>query len=78
MYLLIRKQSGLLYFAGKLDTATACDKVSGYGDFSVKAQLADENHVAMTSTFVKGSPYIYTEYGDTKSVYISSSALHQF
>ena len=58
-----------------LDTATACDKVSGYGDFSVKAQLADENHVAMTSTFVKGSPYIYTEYGDTKSVYISSSAI---
>ena len=29
----------------------------------------------MTSTFVKGSPYIYTEYGDTKSVYISSSAI---
>lgn len=54
-----------------LDTATACDKVSGYGDYSVTAQLADDNHVAMTSTFVKGSPYIYTEYGDTKSVYIS-------
>ena len=58
-----------------LDTATACDKVSGYGDYSVTAQLADDNHVAMTSTFVKGSPYIYTEYGDTKSVYISSSAI---
>ena len=43
-----------------LDTATACDKVSGYGDYSVTAQLADDNHVAMTSTFVKGSPYIYT------------------
>ena len=58
-----------------LDTATACDKVSEYGDYSVTAQLADDNHVAMTSTFVKGSPYIYTEYGDTKSVYISSSAI---
>ena len=54
-----------------LDTATACDKVSGYGDYSVTAQLADDNHVAMTSTFVKGSPYIYTEYGDTRSVYIN-------
>ena len=37
-----------------LDTDTACDKVAGYSDFSVTAQLADDNHVAMTSTFVKG------------------------
>ncbi len=58
-----------------LDTATACDKVSGYSDYSVTAQLCDDNHVAMTSTFVKGSPYVYTEYGDTKSVYISSSSI---
>ena len=58
-----------------LDTATACDKVSGYSDYSVTAQLCDDNHVAMTSTFVKGSPYVYTEYGDTKSIYISSSSI---
>ena len=55
-----------------LDTATACDKVSGYGDYSVTAQLADDNHVAMTSTFVKGSPYIYTEYGEVSLYFIIS------
>lgn len=58
-----------------LDADTACDKVSGYGDYSVTAQLCDNNHVAMTSTFVKGSPYVYTEYGNTMSVYISSSSI---
>ena len=58
-----------------LDTDTACDKVAGYSDFSVTAQLADDNHVAMTSTFVKGSPYIYNEFGDTEAFTISSSSI---
>ena len=56
-----------------LDTSSACDKVAGYGDFSVTAELCDDSHVAMKSTHVKGSPYVYTEYGDTKTVFISSS-----
>lgn len=56
-----------------LDTSSACDKVAGYSDFSVTAQLCDEDHVAMTSTFVKGSPYIYTDYTDTESFTINSS-----
>ncbi len=56
-----------------LDTATACDKVCGYSDFAVKAQLCDDDHVAMTSTFVKGSPYVYTEYGDTETIYVQKS-----
>jgi endoglucanase Acf2 len=56
-----------------LDTASACDKVSGYSDYTVTAQLCDDNHVAMTSTFVKGSPYIFTEYGDTQTIFITSS-----
>ena len=58
-----------------LDTATACDKVAGYGDYSVTAELCDDSHVAMKSTHVKGSPYIYTEYGDTQTAFISSSSI---
>ena len=58
-----------------LDTATACDKVADYSDFAVTAELCDDNHVAMKSTHVKGSPYVYTEYGDTETVYISSSSI---
>lgn len=58
-----------------LDNATACDKVIGYSDYSVTAGLYDDAHMAMKSTFVKGSPYVYTEYGDTESIYISSSSI---
>ena len=57
-----------------LDTASACDKVMNYSDYSVKVGLCDDNHVAMQSTHVKGSPYIFTEYGTTRTIYISSSA----
>lgn len=55
-----------------LDTSSACDKVSGYGDFSVTAQLCDDDHVAMENTFVKGSPYIYSDFKDTRSFTINS------
>ncbi len=57
-----------------LDTASACDKVMDYSDYSVKVGLCDDNHVAMQSTHIKGSPYIFTEYGTTRTIYISSSA----
>ena len=58
-----------------LDTASACDKVVDYSDYSVTAGLYDDSHMAMKSTLVKGSPYVYTEYGDTQTVYISSSSI---
>lgn len=58
-----------------LDNASACDKVMDYSDYSVTAGLYDDSHLAMKSTFVKGSPYIFTEYGDTETIYISSSGI---
>lgn len=58
-----------------LDTSSACDKVVDYSDYSVTAGLYDDSHMAMKSTFVKGSPYVFTEYGDTETIYISSSSI---
>lgn len=58
-----------------LDNSSACDKVMDYSDYSVTAGLYDDSHMAMKSTFVKGSPYIFTEYGDTETIYISSSSI---
>lgn len=58
-----------------LDIATACDKVISYGDYHVTAGLYDDDHMAMKSTFVKGSPYVFTEYGDTRTVFITSSSI---
>ena len=58
-----------------LDNTSACDKVIDYSDYSVTAGLYDDSHMAMKSTFVKGSPYIFTEYGDTETIYISSPSI---
>ncbi len=40
-------------------TGSAYDRVHDYSDYTVDLQLCDENGVAMTTTHVKGSPYIY-------------------
>ncbi len=55
-----------------IDTKTARDVVSGYGDYSVKAQLRDDDHIAMTTTFVKGSPYIFADMAGSNSFFIAS------
>lgn len=42
-----------------LETSTAYDRVHDYSDYAVDLQLCDDNGVAMTTTHVKGSPYIF-------------------
>ncbi len=58
-----------------LDSASSYDKVLDYSDYSVTLGLYDDSHRAMKATFVKGSPYIFTEYGDTRTIYVSAPAL---
>ncbi len=53
------------------------DRVEGYGDYSVDLGLCDEDGLKMVATLVKGSPYIFTEYTEDKSVYISASSIKQ-
>lgn len=55
------------------ETSSAYDRVSGYGDYHVTLDLCDDNGVQMQSTFVKGSPYIFSEFGKNTIVYISAS-----
>lgn len=61
-----------------LDGSTAYDRVHNYGDYSVDLQLCDENGVAMTSTHVKGSPYIYATFNNKENISISSSSFDGF
>ena len=68
-------ETDLYILPENLDTATACDKVIDYGDYSVTAGLYDESHRAMKSTHVKGSPYVFTEYESTRTIYISAANL---
>ncbi|MGN0352285.1 MAG: discoidin domain-containing protein [Roseburia sp.] len=58
-----------------LDALTAYDQVSGYGDYSVDLDLCDKNGVAMTTTLVKGSPYVFMEFGDRMSAFVSGSSI---
>ncbi|MBQ9885559.1 MAG: discoidin domain-containing protein [Lachnospiraceae bacterium] len=58
-----------------LDALTACDIVSGYSDYAVNLDLKDKNGIQMKSTFVKGSPYIFTEFPNGMSAFISGSSI---
>ncbi len=58
-----------------LDPATAYDQVSGYSDYAVDIELCDKNGTAMTTTFVKGSPYVFAEFGDRMSAFLSGDSI---
>ncbi len=53
------------------------DRVEGYGDYHVDLGLCDEDGLKMKSTFVKGSPYIFTEYEGNDTVFINSSSIEE-
>lgn len=56
-----------------MDTTEVYDKVVGYSDYAVKTQLCDANGPVMTNTFVKGSPYLFAEFGNTQDAVIYST-----
>ncbi len=75
----ITEESPDLYILPEsLDTDTAYDRVHDYSDYSVDLQLCDENGVAMTSTHVKGSPYIYCDFENKQTVYVTVPNLTSF
>lgn len=47
------------------------DRVSGYSDYTADIDLCDDNGVRMRTTFVKGSPYLFTRFEKTKTLYLS-------
>ena len=54
-----------------VDTNTAYDRLHKNSDWAAELQLMDDNGVVMTSTHVKGSPYIYCDFGTREKVYIN-------
>ncbi len=57
------------------DANSGYDRVEDYGDYSVKLGLMDDNELQMTSTVVKGSPYIFNEFCNNTVAYISGSTI---
>ncbi|SDX48978.1 discoidin domain-containing protein [Paenibacillus sp. CF384] len=50
--------------AGNISTTNVKNKITGYGDWSATVALSDNDTPKMTTTFVKGSPYLYSEFSD--------------
>ena len=58
-----------------MDASTTRTEVSDYSDFAVKVNFRDDDHIGMTNTIVKGSPYTYTEFGNVTEAYLYSTAI---
>jgi hypothetical protein len=67
------RNTDLYLMANNINTAEMDSKVSGYGDYSANIVLSDNDTEKMKTTFVKGSPYIYTQFSDSNSPEIYST-----
>ncbi|MWC30984.1 hypothetical protein GON22_23115 [Paenibacillus sp. MMS18-CY102] len=56
--------------ANNINPMTMSAKVDGYGDYSVRAVLSDDNTFKMKTTMVKGSPYLFNEFSDPSSPFL--------
>lgn len=56
--------------ASNINPLNMSAKVDGYGDYSVRAVLSDNDSFKMKNTMVKGSPYLYSEFADPASPFL--------
>ncbi|MFD2880512.1 hypothetical protein ACFTAO_38560 [Paenibacillus rhizoplanae] len=62
--------------AGNINTSGMSNRITGYGDWSATAVLSDGAAEKLKTTFVKGSPYLYSQFSDPSSpeVYLPAGA----
>ncbi|WEK55864.1 MAG: discoidin domain-containing protein [Candidatus Cohnella colombiensis] len=61
--------------ANNISPATILNRITGYSDWSVDVVLSDNNVDKMKTTFVKGSPYLYSLFNDatTPEIYLPAT-----
>ncbi|NLA52718.1 MAG: coagulation factor 5/8 type domain protein, partial [Alcaligenaceae bacterium] len=64
--------------ANNINPLTMETKVDRYGDWSVDVILSDDHTPKMKNTFVKGSPYLFSEFADPDTVEIYSNVAVRF
>jgi endoglucanase Acf2 len=69
------KNIDLFLMANNINTTNMNSKISGYGDYSATVVLSDNSTEKMKTTFVKGSPYIFSQFSDPNSAEIYSTAI---
>ncbi|ANS76332.1 coagulation factor 5/8 type domain protein [Paenibacillus yonginensis] len=61
--------------SNNINPANIETKISGYGDYSASVILSDDDTAKMTTTFVKGSPFIYNTYENPDAVILQSPVM---
>ncbi len=69
------KNIDLFLMANNINTSEMDSKIDGYGDYSANVVLSDDDTQKMKTTFIKGSPYVFTEFSDPNSPEIYSTAV---
>ncbi|WP_235775546.1 MULTISPECIES: discoidin domain-containing protein [Paenibacillus] len=57
----------LYLMASNINTSSMSNRITAYGDWSADAVLSDGATDKMKTTFVKGSPYLYSQFSDPAS-----------
>ncbi|MUG68452.1 coagulation factor 5/8 type domain protein [Paenibacillus campinasensis] len=65
----------LYLFVNNIHPAEMETKISGYGDYSASVILSDDDTAKMSTTFVKGSPFLYNTFENPDAVIIHSPVL---
>lgn len=68
----------LSFLPENINTKEAYDRVSGNGDYSATIDLCDDSGMLMSTTYVKGCPYLFSELGEIKTLYLSVQNLVKF
>lgn len=63
--------------ASNINTTQMKVRVTGYGDFHVQSVLSDDATDKFKTTFVKGSPYVYSQFSDGNAAEIYSPLIAQ-
>ncbi|MBK1811142.1 discoidin domain-containing protein [Clostridium sp. YIM B02505] len=69
------KNIDLFLMANNINSPEMNSKISGYGDYSASVVLSDNDTAKMKTTFVKGSPYVFTEFSDPNSAELYSTVV---
>ncbi|MCM3697977.1 discoidin domain-containing protein [Paenibacillus macerans] len=65
----------LILSQANINPADVVTKISGYGDFSASVVMSDDETAKMTTTFVKGSPFLYNTYENPDAVILQSPVI---
>lgn len=65
----------LILSANNINPAEVETKISGYGDYSASVIMSDDDTAKMSTTFVKGSPFLYNTFENPDAVIVQSPVI---